>query len=918
MLGSRLIWRMAIRNLRLQWKQTLLTVFAGAIGAMLITISFVNYNSIKQSSEDWLDSRLGSISWRLTPESTQSTGFSEKEIAILRNYVATTAVSYRLLPYVSVEASIVTQAASVDEIEALKSLNMLGFQMDDAALLDYEKATLWSNGLEDNELIINTEIAKLLKVEEGETVTVTTEIGSKILRIKEIIKQKGLAGFRESNAFAGTIIATENTVRELASIKKTFYPSLLVGTVDPLLTDHSIFPTGEVKFRTEYLMAAYKSKADGMKLTLFLSFISAVAVVSSILFMRQVLIMIANTRNEIYGILKAIGLSSGQIGTIFLIESLLLSITSTVSGLLAGSGIGYLLVKIFYGTYKDELARMTGEHIPIHPHFSVGGSLLLFAIILFLLFIVSIIAARRAGKANIIAAIRGDVNYQERLAGRRSVIKRIGIALGIFSTVVHVVFAFIDYPEVNGGSLPIILLTWIATCITVQMFALYALDKASRPIRWLLSLIRIPQLSIMLAIKYPRGARNRTYTASLLFALAMMMITFTTVLTQLIMNTSDVEQTEQRVIGHGGFSAYRTIDERIKIEEVVANDSFIQKNTKGVLFVEPFMINFKENALAQSVIPVTKELLLGDTIPLLERSPQFATDEEAWKAVGSSENYIILPHYYWKESTSDQSVTSVTAGDSITLPVYEHKVTRKIGSEWKVLREIPFVVAGIAPDTTKAHLIDFWGLTYMHPTVVEELRPHGFKWLNQTDLGFALFRFDYKNILLATQLEERFVINGILNFSVPYINNSAEQMINRQLGIGFVGFTLFSALIGLMGLAIIQYRAVKERGKQIAMMRCVGVSSKQLYWMFFIEGFIISALGILVGWAVGSSGANIMIHSDKSETIPSGEVLSLHYPFEILLPIICGLLIMAMILNILPARAALKLKAADALRRSNE
>lgn len=276
---------------------------------------------------------------------------------------------------------------------------------------------------------------------------------------------------------------------------------------------------------------------------------------------------------------------------------------------------------------------------------------------------------------------------------------------------------------------------------------------------------------------------------------------------------------------------------------------------------------------------------------------------------------IILPYFY--KTRDDVVHTGLQGGDSATFPVMEYKKFSFLDEPKVQALEKRFTVAGFVQNEAHEHLIDYYGATYMHADVVQELKTHSFKWENQKALGFVLFDFDYRDAELAQQLEASFAMNGVLGFTVPYLNNSAEYLMNKQLGNGFVGCAVFAGMISLMGLAVVQYRTVRERGRQIAMMRCIGVSGRQIFWMFMLEGIAISSLGLLTGWGIGASGAKLFAESAKQD-MPEYHTFVTGYPYEIIVPVMLGLLVLSVLVNIAPARAALKQKPAEGLRASEE
>ncbi|MGI2293887.1 ABC transporter permease [Paenibacillus sp. GXUN7292] len=928
MIGSSIVWKMAFSNLRKHWRQTLLTAAAGAIGAILIAVSAVNYDSVNQSGKNWIDTRLGPINWKLTPEGGTDL-FTREQLDVIRKYTSNSIDRYEILPYVGGEAAITagtdllgssTKSSRANETEprAVTSMLLLGFSMKEAALFDPARAQLWEKGLGDDELILNDETASLLQVKQGDTVNVMSKNGDRLLRVREVTEQAGLTGYRESGNFRGTAIVSEKTAREMAGMDEEGYRTIFATSHNPSISVNGMFSLSDVSYQVEFLKYDYLTKVKKMNFTLLIGLISSVAVVSSLLFMRQVLIMIGESRRNLYGILRAIGMTQRNISSIFMIEAVLLSLLSAGAGTIIGLLGGYGMVDWVYSAYAEELTRMSGEHISVYPHLSIQSALTVFAIVLLFLLAVSLMAARKAGKVSITDALKGAPSTVTQSKKSRKITAVLAAAAGVSAVGLHIYYAFIETPELDGNQFPLIILSWLGSCFAVLYAALALLSKAGGLFEKLFGILKIPKLSIMLALKYPRQHSGRNYTAALLFALVMMTATFTVTITSLIVAISDVDRTNQAVFGYGGYASYRTDDERNKIIAAAANDSIIGENIKGSITIEPFMINFLEQSSAQSVIPVSFELSGQNDFKLLERSPEFSSDAEAWEAVNRDPKYIILPPYYMeKGGIFDAAFMPVKAGDTITLSIYEDKL-RSLDEKWQAVGAHTFVVAGFTDDESKRILIDLYAATFVHPSVAEELRPYGFKWQNQPDLGFVLFDFDYKDIKAGQLLEQRFALQNILTFKVPYLDNRAEQLMNKQFGKGFTGFTVFSALIGLMGLAVIQYRAVQERLKQIAMMRCIGVPGKQVYWAFLIEGFVISITGLAIGWASGFSGSHLIIQSVIGDLKSYEEPLHISYPYEVILPVLFGLALLSLLLNTAPARAAVKLKAADALRMNQD
>jgi ABC-type lipoprotein release transport system permease subunit len=909
MIFSRLVWKMAVSHLTRHWRQTLLTLVAGVIGAMLITVSVVNYESVKRSGQNWLEQRLGAISWKVTPD--HQSAFTPDQLKVMDKYTKQFDHNYRFLPYVTTEVSVVHSLDQQREGTALSQVLLMGFSMQAASMLEGETSVQWPVELADNEVIVNRRMAEQLKLKEGDVLEVTSSRGSRKVQVRMIVEERGLSGYRESGTQTATIIGAEPIVRELAGLEADgHYPAVLIASVNPQTNPQALLRIPDLSWQPHYLKVEAQQKIAKMDFTYLIGLISLVAIVTSLLFMRQVLLMIADSRTEIYGTLRAIGLSRRHIFSMFLVEGSLLSLLSALAGVLLGVVASYGLIHWLYGNFAEVLQRLTSDHIPINPHFTLATGIWLLALIWLVLLLTAAVAARKASKLQIVAALRGNSFVKSETTIGRKLLTTGLVGFGVLVTVKHIRDVFILTPNPNDPSILPTVAAWLGTCFTVLFLLIYFLRLMEKPLHRLLHLLGVPKLSLRLAIKYPWRELGRTYTTSLLFALVMLTITFTANLNQIMDEMRDVEHNEQTILGFGGYATYQTDEERRSIEQAAA--VLIQGQPHDQVVIEPFMIQFLSDSTAQAIVPVTKPIVQSG-IELLGRSSEFSTDQAAWERVANNQQYIILPHYYMGQYIAGQA-EGVKAGDTITLPVLESGLILE-GKQRQVMLEKEFVIAGFAPDKAKNMLIDLYGATYVNPKIAQELKEYGFKWPNQSNKGIVLFRFDYKNIKLSQQLEEQFLLHQVHTFKVPYLSNSAEQLMYRQMGNGFIGFTILSAFIGLLGLSVIQFRAVRERSKEVAMMRCIGISNRIIYYMFLTEGVIISVAGLVAGWLIGSTGAYLTKKLFQVSRESFQESLTSGYPYVLLSIVFAALLLTSIGLNTAPARAALSFKAADALRK---
>ena len=108
-----------------------------------------------------------------------------------------------------------------------------------------------------------------------------------------IVEERGLAGYRESGTQTATIFGAESVVRELAGLESDgHYPAVLIASIDPQTSPQAMLMIPELSWQPQYLKVEAQQKIGKMNFTYLIDLISLAAIVTSLLFMRQVLLMI--------------------------------------------------------------------------------------------------------------------------------------------------------------------------------------------------------------------------------------------------------------------------------------------------------------------------------------------------------------------------------------------------------------------------------------------------------------------------------------------------------------------------------------------------------------------------------------------------------------------------------------------------
>lgn len=639
------------------------------------------------------------------------------------------------------------------------------------------------------------------------------------------------------------------------------------------------------------------------------------AVAAGILLLVNVFVMLADERRSELGMLRAVGMRRRTLVGALATEGWIYAAIASALGALLGIGFGRLI-----SWRADQILSSGREVTSLHLTFTFQWSTVLtgFAVGLAVSTVTILLASLRIARVNIIQAIR-DITASPRVRPRRRM-----VWLGALSVVAGVLLTVVGFTSVNAYGVmagPMLVLVGVAPWLArhlpsravytgVSVGVMVWAVACFVPLGALDAVIEIPlflvqglalvgaavylvtayldgighalgaggrSLAARLGLAYPLARRFRTAMTLGMFAIIVMTLVYMGEISYMFRGrTDDIAKNLS-----GGFGV-----------ELVSNPNNPVPAAKlaalpGVTRVAPLGYTVGEFTTAtrpRTPWPVTgigPELAAAP--PALRDRGAYASDRAAWEAVARDPNLMIVDDYFL-QIVGGPSEKAARVGDRVVM------------TDPQTGRRRAFTVAALAENDLLGS-----GAFVSQPALTDVFGDQA--------VPSRFYVAAANPDATVRRIRHDFVVNGADADTVHQVVSTAVAQSSAFFTLmqQFVGAGL---LIAVAGVGVIMFRAVRERRREVGVLRSLGFQPHSVARTFVFEAGVVATIGVALGVAIAIGACYVLAVSGADFAsgftfgVPVGEVGL----------IVAIALVPALLAALLPARMASHIEPARALR----
>ena len=879
--------RLAARNALRRRNDTLLVVLGCAFGIAIIVSSLLVGDTLNASLRDRATERLGPIDVVVSSYAVPIAD-AARDLLVIDPPKAADGV----LAAVAADATLVSSGDSAGDSsaastqEVIPSARLVEVDFDWAKEFDEGPAATGLSGPTPGpgEVVLGRDTADSLGVGPGDSVEAYAYGQFRLLQVSRILPREGIAGYASEfepeslNAFvelgtisdmiAGAGVSDNSQPPEqllLVSAKGGVFSgadrtSELVRQIDSRL---QVLPGYDIQpVKRDLLRGAAEDGAEFGEL--FLS-LGAFAILAGIALLVNVLVMLSEERRRELGILRSLGMNRRSLAGAFVLEGAMYAVVASALGVVLGIGVARLIVLLASGVFSS--ARRGGVDLRL----GVDPSSLLLGFLAGLLVSLGVVVAASVwiGRMTVIEAIRDTARREGRKKRPRL---RFAAAIGAGASMGASTTAIATGNDLGGLAFPPLTLVCLAAVAAgvsdarssnprfmrravvgvtaagvmlwvVLAFPLLDLDVDNTALfvvqglmLTLAAIVLIGQYQaqigtllqravgtgpvLKLALSYPSDRRFRTGTTLLAYSLIVFTLVFSSVL-------SGVFSSQQEALADdegGGYDVLVSTSsaDPVDLEELTSVGG-VESGATLNWTVAGFRVENSGEFQDWALSGFGQDFLDGGT-PALEEfdRDEYPNETAVWEAVANNPN-LAIADVAFLESGGGPPEDNVAVGDEIQIktPTEEETINREV---------VGISAAGAA----------FSGVMVSKDSLAKIIEtPVG----NRHYLSVA---GDASPEAVTERLQGEFLENGLEARSfeevVQQALRSQEQFFNL-----IEGYLALGLLVGIAGLGVIMVRAVRERRRQIGVLRALGLPPASVRSAFLVESGLVALEGTLLG-----------------------------------------------------------------------
>jgi putative ABC transport system permease protein len=676
--------------------------------------------------------------------------------------------------------------------------------------------------------------------------------------------------------------------------------------------------------------------------SLFL-FIGSFSVIAGVLLLVNIFVMLAEERKSELGMLRAVGMKRGRLVRSFIIEGTVYALVAALVGILIGLGVGRAVVvvaaRIFSSFSDEDTFNLAFRFTPISL---VNG----FAMGFLIAFVTVTLTSVRISRVNIIAAIRDLPNEGGRRLKHRWVALSTVAAAG-FGALSAVAIARSQgvgvylYPALavlalcpllvrlapkrwvySGASLAV--LAWglaantlrpkvfddgstatfivLGSLLTFSAVLLVSQNQQllMRPLRPLIARPTLGGLATRLAVAYPIARRFRTGAILIMYGLVVFTLVLITVIGNLVSAGTDAEVRN----ASGGFGVRADFNPSAPVGDPARTftsgrfagkvDAVAPLTVSGAKVTN--LIKGRTDPIDVIVVGASPQLSQAGLFPLSRRLGRLGDDPAVWRAVQSDPGYVILDNFLGQEGGGPGAVT-YQPGDTLTVTdPATGKAERK-------------TIAGVLKSGQGFYGVGNTG--FVSPIIMSQQAARA-QFGSGAKLASAMVKpaAGVTDQALAAELQGQYLPEGLV---ATQIRDQVERGLaaNRGFFQLMQGFLALGLIVGIAGLGVVMVRAVRERRRNIGVLRALGFQSGTIQRAFLTESTFVALEGIVLGAALSIVTSYLLFKNDD-ELNASG--VGFPIPWASITVLVAAAAVASVLATAWPARQASKIRPAVALR----